>query len=384
MLLNPRTADPLENDRPSVSEQLWLVGSSAAVLLVGYALCAGVIALVMTTARGAHVTAAAVVIGGVVAWLCAHQVPLAVGGAVLTVLPLVPTVLAAALVAGASRWVARRLEFYRPEHALVVVVSMALPHAAAGGSAAVLVGNGIPVVDAFLCSGFTAAVGAAIGVARPCGLVFFVRESLPEEVWAGLRRGLFACWAVLGAGAVTAVAGTLLSLARLQTALGALPGGDAFGESVLSLLYAPNAAVAGWSFATGTGLSVGRYALQPWHVDPGRLPDLPLFSALAQSGPHWWWFAALALPLVVSGFVGWSCRAVCPDPRRRMRAVAVAALVPSLVALLAGAVAGGSVAAFDPIGPRPVVLAAATFCWIAVPAALITWFAGPREVPRAR
>lgn len=378
MLLNPRTAEPAATtERTDLVERLWLAGAVAAVLLTGYLLATGVVAAVLATARAGHFSAGTAFVGGLVLWLCAHQAPLQIGGALLTDLPLGPTLLAGLLVAAVSAQVARRLGYHRPDQALSVVLAMALTHAAVGGCAGALLLDGVPAVDAFLCCGLTAAVGSAAGLARRCGLLLLARESVPEEIWTGLRRGAVGAGAALGVGALTAVLGTLLHVPQLQAALGRLPAGDAFGESVLSLLYAPNAAVAGWSFATGTGLSAGHYALHPWSLVPGRLPELPLFAGLPASGPHWWWCAVLALPLAVSAHVGWSCRDLYEDPQWRMRVVAVAALVPSSAALLASAVAGGSAAAFA-ISLHPVVLGAATFCWTAVPAAVIAWFAGPR------
>lgn len=383
MLLNPRTADPETSDRSELVERLWLAGAVAVALLAGYLVATGAVAAVLATARGAHYSAATVFVAGLVVWLCAHQAPLQIGGAVLTDLPLGPTLLVGLLVAAVSAHLARRRGLHRPDQALAVVLSMALSHAAVGGCAGALLLNGSPTVDAFLCCGLTAAVGSAAGLTRRCGLLVLVRESVPEEVWNGLHRGALASAVALGAGALTTLLGTLLSLPNLQASLGRLPAGDAFGQSLLSLLYAPNAAVAGWSFATGTGLSAGRFALHPWSLVPGRLPELPLFAGLPTGGPHWWWYAALALPLVVSAHVGWNCRNLHEDPQRRMRVVAVAALVPSLAALLAGAVSGGSAGAFA-ISLHPVVLGAATFCWTAVPAAALAWFAGPREISALR
>ena len=383
MLLNPTTADPETSERSELVERLWLAGAVAVVLLTGYLVAVGAVAAVLGTARGAHYSAATVLVGGLVVWLCAHQAPLQLGGAVLTDLPLVPTLLAGLLVAAASAQLARRLGLHRPDQALTVVLTMALAHAAVGGCSGALLLAGSPPVDAFLCCGLTAAVGSAAGLARRCGLLVLARESVPEEIWDGVHRGALASAIALGAGALTAALGFLLSFPNLRDSLARLPAGDAFGESLLSLLYAPNAAVAGWSFATGTGLSAGRFALHPWSVVPARLPELPLFAGLPTGGPHWWWYAALALPLAVSAHVGWNCRDLHEDPQWRMRVVAVAALVPSLAALLAAAVSGGSAGAFS-ISLHPVVLGAATFCWTAVPAAVLAWFAGPREVRAPR
>lgn len=377
MLLNPPIADSATGERTDLVDRLWLAGAVVAALLTGYLVTTGAVAAVLATARGAHYSAGTVFVGGLVVWLCAHQAPLQIGGAMLTDLPLGPTLLAGLLVAAASGQVARRLGHHRPDQALSVVLAMALTHAAVGGCAGALLLDGVPAVDAFLCCGCTAAVGSAAGVARRCGLLVLARESVPDEIWAGLGRGAVGAAAALAAGALTALLGTALHFPQLQSSLGGLSAGDAFGESLLSLLYAPDAAVAGWSFATGTGLSAGSFALHPWNLVPGRLPELPLFAGLPSSGPHWWWYAALVLPLAVGAHVGWSCRDLYDDPQWRMRVVAVAALVPAAAALLAGAVSGGSAGAFA-ISLHPVVLGAATFCWTAVPAAVIAWFAGPR------
>ncbi|MGP4015453.1 cell division protein PerM [Saccharopolyspora sp. 5N708] len=359
-----------------------LVAAVGAVLLIGYLATAGLIALVMATATSAHFDPIVVLLAALPGWLALHQTPLTITGAPLSVLPLLPTVLVMLLIAVASGWVARRSRLRRPDQAWPVITAMGLVHAFIGTSIAVAMGGPVSAVpvDAFLSCGLTATIAATAGVANRCGLIYLVWERVEAEVWSGMRIGLLAVAALVGAGGVVLLCAICVSAPEMAAALersGA--AGDAIGATLLSILYLPNAVLAGWSFATGTGLSIGRLTAQPLHATPGPVPDLPLLAVLPTHDSAAWWATSLALPLVVGALVGTACRRVPGALSRRLLAVGVAAVVAAVGTLVLACIAGGDLGN-GPIGPvtlHPVVLAAATLCWLAIPGAGVTWLAGP-------
>ncbi|MCI2419398.1 DUF6350 family protein [Saccharopolyspora sp. K220] len=361
----------------------WLLAAAiGAVLLIGYLATAGLIALVMAIASGAHFDPLVVLVAALPGWLALHQTPLTITGAPLSVLPLLPTALVVLLIAATAAWVARRSRLRRPDQAWPVITAMGLVHAFVGASIAIALGGpvGAVPVDAFLSCGLTATIAATAGVANRCGLIYLVWERVEAEVWSGMRIGLLALAALIAAGGVVLLVGICASAPEMAASLARSgAAGDAFGSTLLSILYLPNAVLAGWSFATGTGLAVGRLTAQPLHATPGPVPDLPLLAVLPTHDSAAWWVTSLALPLVVGALVGTACRRVPGTLSRRLLALGVAAVVAAIGAMLLACVVGG-VVGNGPIGPvtlRPIVLAVATLCWLAVPGAAVTWLAGP-------
>ncbi|QUH05050.1 hypothetical protein HUO13_33550 [Saccharopolyspora erythraea] len=361
-----------------------LLGTAVAgVVLTGYLGTAGLLALVVATAEGATAPAATAFAAALPGWLAAHQVPLSISGAPLSVFPLLPTSLLVLLSAAASARVARRSRLRRPGQAACVIATMGLAHAAVGTGIALTISDtvGVSPVDAFVRCGLTAAVGSTAGVANRCGLAYLLWERMEDEVWSGLRAGLLALAAVIGTGTLISLVAVCLSVEEINGGLAATgPAGEAFGSMLLSVLYLPNAVVAGWSFAAGSGLAIGDYALTPLHFAPGRLPGLPLAAALPADAPGAWWTLALLLPPATGFVVGVSCRRMHPKRTRGLVAAAVAAVVAGTGAGVLAALSGGRLGtAFDPVTLRPVLLAAATSLWVAVPAGLVVWFTGIRE-----
>lgn len=362
----------------------WLLAVAVlVVLLVGYLIAVALIALVLATADGAQFNPFVVLVGALPGWLVLHQTALKITDVPLSVLPLLPTALVMLLIAIASAWVARRSRLRRPDQAWPLITAMGLAHAFVGAGIAVVLGgpvHAIPV-EAFVSCGLTATIASAAGVANRCGLIYLVWERVEAEVWSGMRLGLLALAALVGAGGVVLLAGICLSGAAMVAAMASLgnTAGDAVGTTLVSILYLPNAVLAGWSFAAGTGLSIGRLDVQPLQVVPGPVPDLPLLAVLPTHDSAAWWAIVLALPLVVGILVGVACRRVPGSLARRLLAVGVAAVVAAFGTLLLAHVAGGDLghSPFGQVTLRPVALAAATLCWVAIPAAAVTWLAGP-------
>lgn len=363
----------------------FLLTAIGMTLLTSYFAVAGALATVVASAQGAHLSLPAVLAAALPGWLVTFQVPLTLTGVSLTVQPLLPTILAMWLIASASLRVARRSRARRPKQALWVVLAMGISHAVCGAGIALLV-DGLPVparasvLEAFLWCGAVAVVAATIGLLGRCELLYVVWERAGEETWRGLRTGVLATIAVLGVGALVLITAVCLSLPEIGSMLARTgSAGDAFGSTVLSVLYLPGAVLAGWSFATGVGVSMGDFAFRPLGGNPGTLPDMPLLAILSGQAPAPWWAVVLVLPVAVGGVLGWACRHGHGNPYRRVWTVTLAALVVTVSmstgAMVAGGHLGGSTV--EPITLHPRLLAVATFCWIALPAAVTAWFAGP-------
>ncbi|MER5394883.1 DUF6350 family protein, partial [Saccharopolyspora sp. NPDC002686] len=268
-----------------------LIGATCTVLVLGYLLSAGLIALVTATASNAGFSPLVVLLAALPGWLVLHQSALTITGAPLSVLPLLPTAAVMLLIAAASAWVARRSRLRRPDQAWPVIATMGLVHAFVGAAIALVLAGpfrAVPV-DAFLSCGLTATAASAAGVANRCGLIYLVWERVEAEVWSGLRIGLLALSAVVAAGGVVLLVGICASAPDMVASMARSgAAGDAIGTSLLSLLYLPNGVLAGWAFAAGTGLSLGGLTVQPLHATPGPVPDLPLLAILpSQEGPGW-------------------------------------------------------------------------------------------------
>ncbi|RCW38800.1 hypothetical protein DFQ14_1193 [Halopolyspora algeriensis] len=354
-------------------------------LLTSYFAVAGVLATMIASARGAPLSLPAVLVAALPGWLATFQVPLTLTGVSFTVPPLLPTILVMWLIASASLRVARRSRARRPKQALWVILAMGLSHAVCGSGIALLAdGLHLPAraepVEAFLWCGAVTVAAATAGLLGRCGLLYVVWERVGEQAWRDLRIGVLTTTAVLGVGALVLATAVCLSLPEILAVLMRIgSAGDAFGSTVLSVLYLPGAVLAGWSFSTGVGLSMGDLAFRPMGSSLGALPEVPLLAILPGQGPAPWWAAVLVLPAAVGGVVGWTCRHVHENPYRRMRTIALAALVATAsmsagAMVVGGRLGGGGV---DPITLHPWMLAVATFCWIALPAAAIAWFAGP-------
>lgn len=363
----------------------YLATEVGVALLTGYLTVVAVLAAVIFPAEAARFSVVTVLAAALPGWLATFQVPLTLTGASFTALPLLPTVLMILLIAAASSRVARRSRMRHPKQAVWVILTMGLSHAVCGSGAALVVdGRYGPVAvapaEAAMWCGAIAVAASTLGLLRQCGLLSALWERADGEIRRGLRVGLLAMVMVLGVGALVVATAVCLSLSRIQAVTGRIgSAGDVFGNTVLSVLYLPDAVLAGWSFAMGIGLSVGDLVFRPLWGNPGALPDVPLLAILPVHEPARWWAAVLVLPAAVGGLVGLLCRNVHENPYRRVRAVAVAAVVVAVsisvwAVMLGGRLGGGRL---DPISTHPWMLIPATFCWIAVPAAATAWFAGP-------
>ncbi|MCP2165728.1 hypothetical protein LX83_002586 [Goodfellowiella coeruleoviolacea] len=361
----------------------------AGSLVLGYVGAVVLLAVVSGTAAADRFSLAGILLGAIPAWLAAYHVPLGLPGGQLGVLPLLPTALLMALVAGTSLGAATQLRLRRPGQAWPVVAAMAGAHAVVGCVLSLVTSGGpvrTPPAVAFFGCAAVAGAAATLGIARRCGLARAVRGWLDPVTARGIRAGVLAITALLGVGAAALAVGLTISWPTTSALFGAAGAGvgGAFGMWLLCLGYLPNAVVAATSFVVGSGMSVGQVSVGPVEFTGGPLPSVPLFAALPEQS-SWWLPLVLVLPGAVGVLVGWACRLVAARPAARVRAVLVAGLTAAVGCLVLAALAGGALAngPFDPVRVPAGLFAVLTLGWIALPGAVVAWFAAP-PAPVAR
>jgi hypothetical protein len=353
-------------------------------IVTGYAAVAALFALVVAIAPLAHFSTSGVVVAALPAWLAAHQVPIAISGLELGMLPLLPTIALMVTTARAAAGAAVRLRLSGPAKAGQAVGAIALAHGVCGLVIALAVSHDDASVDplaALYYPALIAGLAAAIGVTGPCGLWDVLAERADAVALHGVRAGLVAVVLLLAAGGALLTFGLLTSVptARELFAAGAPGFGSGLGMLLLSVGYVPNAVVASVGFLAGPGFSMGIVTVAPLSFSGGPVPGLPLLAALPEE-PAAWWPVLCLLPAGIGVLVGRRLRHVAEDPLARVRAAAVAGGVVALVFVVLAGSAGGRVGMgpFDPVSLRAAAVSVALVAWIGIPAAITAWFGGPR------
>ncbi len=353
-------------------------------LVTGYAAVAALLALVTAIAPLARFSTAGVVAAALPAWLAAHQVPLAIGGLELGMLPLLPTAGVMVIAARAAAGAAERLGLSAPRQAGQVIGAIALAHGGCGMIIALTASGDRVSVDplaALYYPALIAALAAIYGVLRRCGLLAALVARADPVALRGIRAGVVAVALLLAAGAALVAFALLTSVPTARNLFATFaPGfGNGLGMALLSLGFVPNAVIAATGFLAGPGFSMGIVSVSPLEFSGGPAPGLPLLAALPEE-PAAWWPALFALPLGIGVLVGRRLRDAAEEPLARVRGAAVAAGVVALAFVVLAGSAGGRVGMgpFDPVSMRAAAVSLALVVWIGVPAAITAWFGGPR------
>ncbi|MFC5380159.1 DUF6350 family protein [Aquipuribacter nitratireducens] len=258
-----------------------------------------------------------------------------------------------------------------PLPSLLLVAVVAAVHAGAAWLVAGVTGladlDPLPVACA-AGAAVVSAAGALLGVATVHGGALLDR--LPLVVRAQLARvgpgAAVALVAWLSAGALLVATGLVLHLPRVVEVHERLAPGPLGGLVLLlvQLLVLPVLVAWAGALLAGPGVALGDAGLSLQGSAVTDLPALPLLAAVPGPGPFPLWAWAGPLVLVVSGaLAAWhghrhpsSRGATLAD--RVGDAVAVAALCGAAAVVL-GLASRGSVGAWAPLGPDPLVLAAA-------------------------
>ncbi|MFC6019526.1 DUF6350 family protein [Plantactinospora solaniradicis] len=285
---------------------------------------------------------------GLAGWLLGHGVPLHTEAGPLGLAPLALAMLAAWRLARAGVHVSRAVrarEHPTMGRAIGVAGTIGIGYGALGGLAALLLGAGGPTVSAPRAIGTLTAFGtlaALVGALRTTGALGVLARRTPMALRHGLRTGVVAAFLLLGAGA---------GAAGLAVATGGGEAGDMIGAyhtgvvgqagiTVVSLGYAPNAAVWAASYLLGPGFAVGTdTVVRTSEVSIGALPAVPLLAGLPQGPLGGVGGAVLAVPVLAGMGAGWLLA------RRMMRVAADRNLpAPGWGTLLCSAALGGPVA----------------------------------------
>lgn len=373
-LYPPDLADDV--DVPFTSRARVLLAAGVGPLLLGYAAVVGLLTLVVAVATKADISALSVLSAAMPSWLAAYQTPLSLDGHALGVLPLLPSLLMMVLVSRSVTKAAERLEVESARDVVPVIVTVMASHAVLGVVFAEVTGTA-RIATGLLVPAGVAGVAAVIGLTRR-GYFEDVLDRCDELVRHGLRAGLLGLATMVGLGAAVFLFGLATSFPA-ATALFAPGFGDGLGMFLMSAAYLPNAVVGGISFLAGPGVTIGELTVAPLHFTGGPLPGVPLLAALPETGGAWWPIFFL-LPLATGALVGWILRDCSEDPIARLRAAGTSAVVVALGCVLLGVGAGGRLAGgvFDPLTVHPWSMGLAMLLWIALPAATVTWWAGPR------
>lgn len=332
------------------------IGLACLPAVVGYIAAVAALALIglaSGAASGADNLMARVAQVGAVGWLAAHHVPLAIDGSPLGVLPLLPTLLLGALVARGAAGAAIRAGIHKPAEAGWLAAAIAGTHGVVGTGLALLATPATitadPVHAAVWCA-LVAGVAAGVGLARPCGLLPAVLHRAPGWVRPGLVIGAWGSAVLLTAGLTAVLLGLGVSAPEAFQMSGS-DAGSAFGLTLLSIGYLPNAAIAGLSWLAGSGFSIGGLSISPVAMVVAPIPELPLLAALPQGPVQPWWGVVLAIPLLTGAAMGRRCAAAASDLVGRLRILGVAAAVLALGSAVLAALAGGRLgsARFDPV-----------------------------------
>jgi len=266
----------------------------AALVAVCWAVGFGLLPVVVLTGVSAIGTGASVggVVGtGVGAWLLAHGVPVGVGGARITLVPL-----------GVTAWLGWRM-LRAGVHASRATgahrARSVWPAVRAG--VAVGVGYGVAGVVAAEVSGAAAVTGwrvlatvgafgtglAVIGALQHSRAGQRLLRRGPRLLAEAVRAGCAAVLFLLAAGAATAGLALALQGGAAAETLGSYRAGVAgqLGITAGCLAYLPNLAVWAAGYLVGPGFAVGvGTVVSPSDVLIGPVPVLPVFAALP-SGP---------------------------------------------------------------------------------------------------
>ncbi|ONI85985.1 hypothetical protein ALI144C_11700 [Actinosynnema sp. ALI-1.44] len=347
-------------------------------LILGYAAVAGLLALVISVATKTDIATLSVLSAAMPSWLAAYQTPLSLDGHALGALPLLPTLLVMLLVGRAVTNAADRLDLESPRDVVPIIATVMATHAVTGVVLAGVTGTATIPAGLLVPAG-VAGLAAVIGLARR-GYFDEVLDRCDELVVHGLRAGLMGLVTMVGLGAALFLLGLSTSFSTAASLFA--PGfGDGLGMFLMSVAYLPNAVVGGVSFIAGPGVTIGQLNVAPLHFTGGPLPSVPILAALPEGGGPWWPILFL-LPMAAGALVGWVLRDASEDPIARLRAVGTAAVVVAGGCVLLGVGAGGRLAdgVFDPLSVHPWSTGLAMLLWIALPAATVTWWAGPRLV----
>lgn len=288
-----------------------LAGAGSA--LVGLVLCmsAALTGWFLADA-GAHGDTTDALRVGADAWLLGHGSHLVLSGTPLGVTPLAITMMVVLTAFRGGRWAGTRsgrapsgdderafatsVATFTCAYVVVAVVTCVL--ASRSGAAP---GLGRAVLGAVAVAAVSGGLGLAAGTGRLSGLVDRAPRWLLDVV-AGALAGVL--WLVAAGAALVGIS-LLVSFNEAATVLSELHlgVGDALSYTIVTMLFAPNAALLGTAYLVGPGFAFGTgTTISPTAVSLGVVPAYPVLAALPDEGPTPGWLVVLlAVPALTAG-----------------------------------------------------------------------------------
>ncbi|WP_083802239.1 DUF6350 family protein, partial [Micromonospora sp. ATCC 39149] len=227
-----------------------------------------------------------------------------------------------------------------PRQAFTAAGAVGTGYALLGALAAVPAGaSPVRAGATFALVGALAALAGALRTTRVARMLA-ARATAPLR--DGVRTGLVAALLMLGAGAGAAGLAVATGGGDAADMIGAYRTGVAgqAGITLVSLAYAPNAAIWAASYLLGPGFAVGvDTAVRTSEVSVGALPAVPLLAGLPSGPVDGYGAGLLAVPVLAGMAAGWllARRLLRIAAEDRAEVAWPALLVP---AALAGPVAG--------------------------------------------
>ncbi|SCF14290.1 DUF6350 family protein [Micromonospora mirobrigensis] len=339
-------------------------------------------------------------------WLLGHGVPLETAAGPLGLSPLALT--------GLSLWRLSRAGVHAsravgarggrsPRAALTVAGAVGIAYALVGALAALLVGiagTHVSPLRAGLTCLAAGVPGALLGALGTTGVGALLGRATPGWLAHGARAGVVAVLLLLGAGAGAAGLAVATGGGDAADMIGAYRTGVAgqAGITLVSLAYAPNAAIWSASYLLGPGFAVGvDTAVRTSEVSLGALPAVPLLAGLPRGPVDGVGAALLAVPVLAAMAAGWLLgrRLLRDAAERRVEVgwralVGPAALAGPVAGLLLGAAAaasggpvgGGRLAQVGPVPWQVAAVATAVVAGGALLGAAAAKVLAPRPAPR--
>jgi hypothetical protein len=283
-----------------------------------------VLALTLLAGVGSGAAPANLVRDAGVVWLLAHGVPVTLGSARITLVPLALSALAgwrvwragvhANRAGGGERSRSRR-------RALEVGLSVGLTYALLASVVAALVtpaGVGVSTARTAATTGLFAAVLAGLGAVSRSRSWRRLGRRVPPTVYGMARIGGAASLLILGAGAAAIGAALAVRVGDARDLLGSYHAGVA-GQAGLTLVcvaYGPNLAIWAAAYLLGPGFALGvGTTVSPAMVALGPVPALPVLAALPRSPATGLGVLLLGIPLLAAMAAGVvASRTVISDP----------------------------------------------------------------------
>lgn len=297
-------------------------------------------------------------------WLVLNLVPAVAGGVEIGVLPMLPALGLAALIArrvhGAvkDRVSIADLVVLAACTLLVPVILTLVASVMMWDAGRVFEVSPPPLGDAILRTLAVHLVGLVVGMGARLWRALLRHYGLPD--WLVDAAGSAWRFLVWLAGAALVVLVVLLAFGwqRQVDLLSHFDGAGGVAALVLiSLLYLPNALVATSGVLMGSEFNLGEASVSLFSIHLVPLPTLPLMAVIPGTASEWA-VVLLAIPAVIAAVLAYRARPSAPQ------AVA-GGLLAAVVMLVLCYLTRGAIGYYGPSGPMPWLTPALAFVWVA-------------------